>query len=270
MKRRTSSRTKGDPPEEHTGKGLVALPETLRFETLTIVSFDNNNLDHTHLEHLFSRAALLVECSFKTNRVARVPLSIAKLKKLQVLHLDENPVGWPRAPPPKRAGDWKKAVLDEPPGRRVFRIYDDGTEGNLQYFTDVEIVCMGDPMFKDKDEDRADVRFGGCRWAPATADADDPDELFSLPFHNRGKKNRFGDPDMVGLPWYRNELPSEERVFPAEFLSISVMDGHGGYWVAEALRQNLLRKMMRAGLVEKEVPDDYTGELCFFLICSAC
>jgi hypothetical protein len=89
---------------------------------------------------------------------------------------------------------------------------------------------MADPMFRDKDEDRSDVRFGGCRWAQvyleccmrfippknclfqAALDADDPEGLFSVPTHDRGKKNRFGDPDTAMLPWYKMETPTEEKV----------------------------------------------------------
>ncbi len=269
QKLRTSSKGKGDPPEQHRNLSLVSLPPTLPFETLTAVSFDSNQLDHSHLEELFSKALLLAECSFKSNRVVKVPRSILKLKKLQVLHLDDNPIGWPRPPPAKRLGDWKRAVQDEPLGRRVFRIYDEDPVGELQWFTDVEIVCMGDPMFKDKDEDRADVRFGGCRWAPAGKDEDDPEELYTLPFHNRGKKNKFGDADQSYSPWYRVELPGPERVYPAEFLSVSVMDGHGGFWVAEALKQNLLRKLMHVGVVDKDLPDNYQGlrKKCCCCVC---
>jgi hypothetical protein len=37
------------------------------------------------------------------------------------------------------------------------------------------------------------------------------------------------------------------------------MDGHGGPWVAEALKQNLLRKLISVGVVEKELPENYQG-----------
>ena len=218
--------------EDHRGQNLVALPATLRFEVLHEVVFDNNCLDHDHLDLVLQKAPLLSVCSFRKNRVVRVPRSISGLKKLRALHLEDNPVGWPR--PPAKGADWKKAVANEPPGRRVFRIYAcEASEGRLQY-ADLEVVVMSDPMYKDKDEDRSDVRFGGCGWA------EDAEGLWALPIHDRALHNRFGDPDVSRRPWYRNDLESAARVFPAEWLSVTVCDGHGGHWVAEALKQNLL------------------------------
>ncbi len=141
--------------EDHAGKALVALPNSLRFDTLTIVGFDNNRLTHAHLDTLFAQCPLLSVCSFRNNRVARVPWSITGLKKLKQLLLDDNPVGWPRRP---SKGDWKRAVSEEPPGRRVFRIYGNEVVGDRLPFVDVEMVAMSDPMYKDKDEDRSDVK----------------------------------------------------------------------------------------------------------------
>jgi hypothetical protein len=217
--------------EDHKGLRLVSLPPSLRFEVLGEVVFDDNCLDHTHLDTLFQKAPLLSACSFRKNRVVRVPRSILGLKKFKALHLEDNPVGWPRRPV-KEEG-WKKAVMNEPLGRRVFRIYEDEpSEGRLQY-VDLEVVVMSDPMYKDKDEDRSDVTFGGCSWSP--------EQQFSVPTHDRHKRNRYGDPDTTLRPWYRNDIEgTEARVFPAEWLSVTVCDGHGGYWVAEALKQNFL------------------------------
>ncbi len=230
---------------------------------------DDNCLDHAHLDTVFQKAPLLSVCSFRKNRVVRVPRSILSLKKLKALHLEDNPVGWPLRP--AKSEDWKKAVQKEPPGRRVFRIYEDESREGRVHFADLEVVVMSDPMYKDKDEDRSDVRFGGCAWSP--------EQLFEVPLHDRNIRNRFGDPDMSRPPWYRNELEGGvvARVFPAEWLSVTVCDGHGGYWVAEALKQNLLivrdgwlelcycisqlffaQKLMAAKLTEKQLPENHS------------
>jgi hypothetical protein len=139
MLKRSSKAKSSEPPEDHKEKSLFALPTVLRFETLSVIWLDKNHLDHTHLDELFSKALLLCECSFRSNRVVKVPRSIAKLKKLKNLNLEDNPVGWPR-PPRNNSNDWRKAVKQEPIGRKVFRIYDELVDGAVQRYTDVEVL----------------------------------------------------------------------------------------------------------------------------------
>ena len=234
------------------GMELVTLPPTVAWETLHCVSLNNNKLGNDALATLLEAGRLLSHVAWNQNHVTVVPAAITKHKKIKQLCLDDNPIAWPHAP--EKPHDWKRAVQQDAVGRRVFRMYtnEDEDDNGRIHFVDLEIVLMGDPIFCDKDEDRGDVRIGTPGWCKGKHNA------FTLPMHNRAQKTNFGDPDIRFRPYYRNELPGElpHHVLPMEYLSVSVMDGHGGPWVSEALRQGLFNKLHESGLMEPKLPEN--------------
>merc|ERR1711991_765778 len=187
---------------------LYSLPPTLQFSSLSSISLADNKLDQSHLAKLLKNAPQIQSIDFQNNRVVVVPQMIADHKKIKRLNLEGNPVGWPRPPHHKHQHDWKRAVLLEPKGRRVFRMYMAEKEGKIP-FADLELVLMGDPMFTDKDEDRGEVKLGAEMFKGLE------DAVYSLPMHDCAKKNKFGDLDESNSPWYQAELAVEgERVVP--------------------------------------------------------
>ena len=229
---------KGKEEEDLSEQKLAKIPEkpsaAPEWSMITHVRMDGNQLTHKELKKLIKASPLLVECSAQKNWIVKVPSGVRMMKKLKKLSLEDNPIGWPLK---NSKNDWKKAVINDLPGRKVYRMYLEEKDDMIHY-ADMEVIVMGEAMFDDKDEDRSDLKVGLPNG-----------EVLTLDMHDRDRVNKFKDPDETVAPWYRVK---SKNVFPIDFFSAGVFDGHGGSLTSTCLKQNMFKWVQKFGILEKE------------------